>query len=283
MKVLNVIVTYNSAFWIQKNLNSIYNQDDLLTLDTLIIDNGSTDDTCQIIKDKFPQVKLIESKENLGFAKANNLAFQHALSLDYEYVFLINHDGWLLRDFWENALPVLENYKDFGLLSPYHYDAGGQDYDYGFQRYLATSKNTELNPAEVELINGAFLFISKACLQKTKGFDPLFFFYGEDIDLCIRAKSHGFKIGLIEGANVVHDRKERPMTKEREYYHLVANHLVQFKSIRSGFYSSYFKTLYSASLGMFSKNKLGGSANYLRLISFLISNISRLKYSYKTY
>ncbi|UQB67453.1 glycosyltransferase family 2 protein [Epilithonimonas zeae] len=283
MKILSVIITYNSEKWIEKNLNSIF-QNGFLG-DVLVIDNGSIDNTLKIVKEKFPEVRLIESKENLGFAKANNLGFEIAEDEEYDFVFLVNHDGWLLQDFWNAIIPVLTSadYKDYGLLSPVHFDETEADFDYGFKKYVNVSalKTQNDKVIDTQFINGAFLFISLKSLKVIKGFDPIFFFYGEDIDLCLRAKKHGFKIGIIKDAKVVHDRKEREMTPERSWNHLVARYLIQIKVIEGGFFISFYKTIYSLIKEMFTKKE--NNKNYKKLLYYLFENKSKIKKSYQTY
>lgn len=283
MKILAIIITYNSEKWIDKNISSIFQQG--LVGDVLVIDNGSEDKTLDIVKSKFPQVKIIESGENLGFAKANNLGFEIAKKEHYDYVFLVNHDGWLLPDFWNHVLPILSdpNYEHYGLLSPVHLDSTEIELDYGFRKYAgdALEKNAD-NVIEIDSINGAFLFISRKCLEEIKGFDPVFFFYGEDIDLCLRAKKRGYKIGVLRDAKVVHDRQERAMTEERLQLHLFANTLIQIKADRSGFLKSFCKALFSNVSLAFQKNKLFGYVPdlYFRNIIKLVSRFSLIKNSY---
>lgn len=285
MKILAIIITYNSEKWIDKNISSIFQQD--FVGDVLVIDNGSEDKTLDIVKSKFPQVRIIESGENLGFAKANNLGFEIAKKEHYDYVFLVNHDGWLLPDFWNHVLPVLShpNYEDYGLLSPVHLDSTEIELDYGFRKYAgdALEKNSD-NVIEIDFINGAFLFISRKCLKEIKGFDPVFFFYGEDIDLCLRVKKRGYKIGVFRVAKVVHDRKERILTDDRVWNHLVASYLIQLKSIRGGFYKSFLKTNYSIFTGYFHhiSNKKQRK-NYIKLFFYLWRNKSRIKNAYYTF
>jgi len=285
MKILAIIVTYNSEKWIDKNISSILQQG--FVGDVLVIDNGSKDNTLNIIIDNFPKVRIIKSKENLGFAKANNLGFEIAKKEQYDYVFLINHDGWLLPDFWNHMLPVLSdpNYNDYGLLTPVHLDSTEKELDYGFRKYAgdALEKNKG-KVIEIDLINGAFLFISRKCLEVVKGFDPVFFFYGEDIDLCLRTKKKGFKIGVISNAKVVHDRKERLLTDDRIWNHLVANHLIQLKSIQGGFYKSFLKTNYSIFAGYFHhiSNKKQRK-NYIKLFFYLLRNRSRIQNAYNNF
>lgn len=282
-KVLSIIITYNSEKWIRKNLSSITESD------ILIIDNGSTDSTKEIVKSEFSKVRLIEFDCNLGFAKANNLGFDIAQKENYDYVFLINHDGWLLKDFWIAVKEVIQNdnYRDYGLFSPVHFDSSEKAWDFGFKKYVDQQKYIDYKAEvlDLEMINGAFLLISVNCLKAVKGFDPMFFFYGEDIDFCLRAKSSGYKIGLIKAAYVVHDRKEREMTKDRLAFHIYANSLLQIKSLKRNFLFSFFKTIYSNFLLAFKKNEQFGYLTQLYIYNIfkLISNMNTIMKSYKNY
>ncbi|WP_379968527.1 glycosyltransferase family 2 protein [Epilithonimonas sp. UC225_85] len=286
MKILSIIITYNSEKWIDKNISSIL-QDGFVG-DILVIDNGSNDNTLDIVKNNFPGVRIIKSGENLGFAKANNIGFEIAKKELYDYAFLINHDGWLLPDFWNNVLPVLQDpkYQKYGLLSPVHLDSTEKNLDFGFKKYAGKVFKKNFNTIlDVDLINGAFLFISRKCLEEIKGFDPVFFFYGEDIDLCLRAKNKGFKIGIIRNAKVVHDRQERKMTKERLQLHLFANAVVQVKSDKSDFLKSFAKAVFSNGSFAFKRNKLFGYIPdlYFKNILKLAKNFRLIRNSYNNY
>ncbi len=286
MKILAIIITYNSEKWIDKNISSIFQQG--FVGDVLIIDNGSKDKTLEIVKVNFPHVRIIKSKENLGFAKANNIGLQIVKEEKYDYAFLVNHDGWLLPDFWKHINPILSNpaYNIYGLLSPVHFDSTEKKMDYGFAKYAAEALETGNEKVEnIDLINGAFLFISRSCLEEIKGFDPVFFFYGEDIDLCLRAKDKGFKIGLIRNAKVVHDRQERKMTKERLSLHLFANAVIQIKSDKISFLKSFGKAVFSNGLFAFKKNKLFGYIPdlYFTNILKLMINFRLIRESYNNY
>lgn len=285
IKILAILITYNSQKWIRKNLHSIFADSDSVNLDVYIVDNGSTDDTVNIIKKEFPRVLLQESKENLGFGKANNLAFSYALKNQYDYVFLVNHDGWLLPKFWENASLILSNpqYVNYGLLSPVHYDETERELDFGFKRYIGNQlKNSEDREViDVDLINGAFLFISRECLIEAKGFDPIFFFYGEDIDLCLRAKRKGYKIGVMKNAKVVHDRKESRMTRTRLKYHIYANSIIQIRGMEGSFSIRFLKTVWSnILLSIYPKVKFSYSRSlFINQVFILIKDYKQIKKS----
>lgn len=286
MKILAIIVTYNSEKWIDKNINSIIQHG--FTGDVLVIDNGSQDTTLELVRNKFPKVRVIESDENLGFARANNLGFEIAKKELYDYVFLVNHDGWLLPGFWSQVLPILSStqYHEYGLLSPVHLDATEKKLDYGFEKYVKGGlREKSKDVVETDLLNGAFLFISHKCLTTVKGFDPAFFFYGEDIDLCHRAKRKGYKLGVISNAKVVHDRQEREMTKDRLKHHLYANALIQIKSDEGAFVKSFAKAILSNVYLLFIKNTLFGYIPelYVQNLVRLIMNSNQIKNSYNNY
>lgn len=287
MKILVIIITFNSEKWIEKNISSMFQGSK--NLDILVIDNGSHDRTVSIVKKKFPAVQLIESSENLGFGKANNIGFKIAREGNYDFVFLVNHDGWLFQDFWEQTLPILSSVEsqEYGLLSPVHFDSSEVEYDYGFKKYIdgKNLQNASDKIVDVEYLNGAFLLISKKCLDTIKGFDPIFYFYGEDIDMCQRVKKHGFKIGIIKDAKVVHDRKERKMTTKRLEMHLYANSLLQLKNTGSVFFLSFFKTIISNLILAFNKNLIFGYIPklYIKTALKLILNYKSIRNSFITF
>ncbi|HOT65137.1 MAG TPA: glycosyltransferase, partial [Dysgonamonadaceae bacterium] len=88
-----IIVSYNFETWIDRCIPSI--QASTLPATILVVDNASQDRTYEIIRNRYPEVVLIENKENLGFGKANNIGMRYALEKGFDYVFLLNQDAWL--------------------------------------------------------------------------------------------------------------------------------------------------------------------------------------------
>lgn len=93
MKILTIIVSYNFEPWIDRCLGSL--KASLQPTDTLVIDNGSSDRTVEILRKNYPEIRLIANHANLGFGKANNIGMQIALKEDYDAVFLLNQDAWI--------------------------------------------------------------------------------------------------------------------------------------------------------------------------------------------
>ena len=102
-QIYTIIVTYNGSKWMTNTLLRL--QKSSIPVQTIIIDNGSVDDTKEIAQ-LFPEVRFIESKENLGFGRANNIGITIALNENAEYVFLLNQDAWVETEIIEHLLNV---------------------------------------------------------------------------------------------------------------------------------------------------------------------------------
>ena len=97
MKLSVIIVNYNVKYFIEVCLHSILRAAEGIDAEVIVVDNNSKDDSCEMIKKKYPQVKLIENKENLGFSKANNQGVSIAAG---EYILFINPDTVMPEDFF---------------------------------------------------------------------------------------------------------------------------------------------------------------------------------------
>ena len=199
-------MTYNGSKWIEKCINSLLHS--VYPIDIIVIDNCSTDDSVELLK-QFPQIHLIQSQENLGFGKANNIGIDYALKNKADYVFLLNQDTWIFDDTILNLVAVAQNNPSFGVVSPMHFSGDEKTLDEGFETYF--NRKTEVNSnkkiVNVPFVNAAAWLVSSACLQKLGGFEPLFGHYGEDRNYCDRVMYHQFQIVIAENAKICHDRK----------------------------------------------------------------------------
>lgn len=222
MKVIIIIVTFNGMKWLETCLESCKNYN------VVIVDNGSTDDSVNFIKNNYNNVHVIELTENLGFGKANNIGISYALSQNAESVFLLNQDAYLVDDVLEKLCDVQRKHYEYGILSPIHVNRTQDKLDFYFSNYVSNTKNpffysdhvlkNKLREVyDVPFVNAAAWLISKGCLEKVGGFDPLFFHYSEDNNYCQRVAYHGFKIGVIPKSYIIHDRKEGKPQKIKPY------------------------------------------------------------------
>ncbi|MDF9801093.1 GT2 family glycosyltransferase [Catalinimonas alkaloidigena] len=252
MKVLAIIITYNGKHWMPECLGSLNNS--TIPLDVLVIDNLSTDGTPEYIEKHFPQFELIQSNVNLGFGKANNIGLKRVLEKSYDFALLLNQDAWIDDDTVSVLAKLQTHYTQFGILSPVHLNKKRVRLDNKFSHYICRSENNELisdlllskrelaDIYELGFINAAAWLVSRKCIQKVGGFDPLFPHYGEDNDFIIRARYHGFKAGFSPRTFIVHDREgytKQPDMKE-SYEKQYIDRLKLLKDITIPYKSVYF-------------------------------------------
>ena len=206
-----IIVTYNGMPWLRECLDSCKNYQ------VIVVDNASSDNTVCTIQNEFPQIILIQMTENLGFGQANNFGIQYALKQGAEHVFLLNQDAYIIDSCLEQLIRLQKQNSEYGILSPLHLDNSASKLEKNFFKYILKAEkenyfsNLVLNQPietiyELPFVNAAAWLISRECLEKVGGFDPIFFHYGEDANYCHRLTYHNFKIGFTPSARVIHDR-----------------------------------------------------------------------------
>lgn len=221
-----IVVSYNTKDITLTCLDSIYRETTKTTFDVVVVDNDSKDGSAEAIAQKFPQAKLIASKINHGFGKANNIA---AEGITTPYILLLNPDTEVLDG-------AIDKLVDFAHENPSNGIYGGQTYDeHGdlnansvYQRmtlwnqFCRASGLTGIFPnspifhseeyggwkrdtvREVDCISGCFLLIETQLWQELKGFDERYFMYGEEADLNWRARKQGRQPIMTPDAKIVH-------------------------------------------------------------------------------
>lgn len=229
MKIIVIVVTYNAVRWIDRCLTSL--QKSLIPVDCIIIDNNSSDETVETIKRRYGFCKLVESKENLGFGKANNIGLQYAIDNGYDFVYLLNQDAWIFPDTLPLMINVAEENPEYGILSPLQMYASLSKLDNNFQ--LCCSKDLVSDSIcgclkdvyQTNFVMAAHWLISREVLLTIGGFSPSFPHYGEDHNYIHRIIFHKYKIGIVPGAKAVHDREYRKESKalkvRKEYLHTI--------------------------------------------------------------
>lgn len=217
MKVFAVIVTYNGMKWIEKCINSILNSTYLIN--TIIVDNGSTDGTIEFIKNGPLSNNLILQKNNLGFGAANNIGIRHALKMNADFIILFNQDVYFENNLVQDLVTEMTNQKSFAILSPIHINANHK-IDSLFLSYIKSNKEImgdyltqkNKNIYSVSFVNAAFWCIDAKWIKKIGGFNPIFFMYGEDNNICNRLRYFGGQIGVCTKLYITHDRENRVLT-----------------------------------------------------------------------
>lgn len=222
-----LIVTYNSAEQIGPCLESVFAPGRRLREEVVVVDNGSTDDTVARIRERFPQVKLIQPGANLGFAAGVNLAARHATA---DYFLLLNPDTVLLGHAVDRVVEFAREFPHHGLYGGRTLRPDGSlepSSCWGlptlwslamFATGLSTlaPRNRILDPEslgdwprdsvrEVGIVTGCFLLVHRAVWELLGGFDERYFMYGEDADLAIRAHAAGLRPVICPDAQLVHE------------------------------------------------------------------------------
>ena len=218
-KIYVIIVTYNAMKWAERCFSSLRKSS--VPVHTIVVDNGSNDGTQEFIKTQFPEVEFIQSAENLGFGKANNLGIEKAYKNGADFFYLMNQDAWIFEDSIRNLLEVYENYpkkEEIGILSPMHLDGTEKKLDVFLDKYISQNfENRMISDLylkitkpfyEISFVNAAHWFLPKATIEKVGGFNPYFFHYGEDNEYVNRLRFHGKKTLLCPESKVVHDGKQ---------------------------------------------------------------------------
>ncbi|MDR6736856.1 glycosyltransferase family 2 protein [Sphingobacterium sp. 2149] len=271
-KILSIIVSYNFEPWIHKCLPSLVAS--TYPTDILVIDNNSADNTTQIIKENYPTVRLIESTENLGFGKANNIGLEIILKEEYDYAFLVNQDAWVDRNCIANLIKV--NTDNIGIISPIHHDGTEATLDHGFAEYTkdAITKNSyRICP----FVNAAFWLIPNTVIRKVGGFAPIFFHYGEDKDYANRINYYGLNIVLAEEAKAYHDRQQRKTDRKAFMKSEFVYHLTEYCNINYTFVKAFSMAVLASLKKMassFFKGDLFEAKSYLTIVFRLLGKTS---------
>jgi GT2 family glycosyltransferase len=211
-----IIVNYNGLKYLDDCFISIKKNLQNISYEIIVVDNLSTDESVEFIKKKYPEVILIESTINLGFGQGNNLGVKHAKG---KLVLLLNNDTILLNSLHETISFFMQN-KAIGALGIKMLDAN-QNYLQSvgkfpnfinmlfFRKLFNNSKefisgNFNNEVYFVDWITGAFMLINKETYTKINGFDPEYFMYVEDVDLCKKITNQNLKIAFYPSSEYIH-------------------------------------------------------------------------------
>lgn len=294
MNIFVVIVTFNGSKWLDKCVGRL--RTSTIPVIPIVVDNNSSDDTVKIIKAKYPEVTLLESKENLGFGKANNIGIEYGLKNESQYFFLLNQDAWIFPDTIEKLVNVNIKNPEYFILSPLHLNGHENSLDKNFSHFvsaqycddllsdLALKKNlNEVYP--LKFVNAAFWLLSKECVMKIGGFDSLFSHYGEDDDYINRIHFHGYRVGICPNSLGIHDRNQEPYVlesqpKEKRINRKTMIYLIDLKNINSSFFTCVLKSIKRAiekSLKSLQKKNFCDSLLEIKIFLILLYKFKSIK------
>lgn len=209
LSVTVVLPTMNRKNSLQKSLRSLYKMDyPKQRLELIVIDNGSTDGTSFLVKEQFPQTKLITLPSNIGFAPALNAGVRQARG---KYIFVTNDDVIFDKNCLSELVKLAQSDTTIGIVGGkmFFYNQPNQMALSGFRvniwlGYHPYDFKGKDQVREMDVATGGCMLIRKSMLKFIGFFDEGFFFCGEDYDLCFRARIAGFKIIYCPTAIVWH-------------------------------------------------------------------------------
>jgi N-acetylglucosaminyl-diphospho-decaprenol L-rhamnosyltransferase len=213
-----VVVTYNALPWIEQSIESVQDEE------VVVVDNGSTDGTVEVVRERFPQARLIE-RENLGLASGWNAGMA---VVGGRYVLLLNADAWLTAGALARLVEFADTRPEAAVVGPRLLNTDGTlqrsvrgfptlwrlATEYLFLRKLAPGSQL-LNAfyaggfdhdevREVEVVMGACMLVRREAVEQVGPLDDAFFLFSEETDWCYRFEQAGWKVLFFPGAECVH-------------------------------------------------------------------------------
>ncbi|MCF0215295.1 MAG: glycosyltransferase [Fibrobacteraceae bacterium] len=275
-----IIIAYNSCDFIPACLKSIRDAVEGIDAQIIVMDNGSKEPILPEIKSFFPEVLWLDSKENLGFGKGCNLAEKSAVK---PYLFFINPDTVISKDAFVKMLDFMTEHPDAGTVGCRILNEDGSiqwacrrsfptpisaisktiglAHLFPKNKMLASYNMTYADPdqeIEVDAISGSFFCINRELFEKLNGFDEDYFMYGEDLDLCFRTKSAGYRNYYTPATNILHFKGQSCRTRRwKSYVDFYQAMLIFVKKHKKLYVVPYFLVsfgvFFAALVGMFSR------------------------------
>lgn len=290
-----IIVNYNTTLLTHQCIKSVIEHTKDVSYELILVDNASPDRSIEALQYEFPEIKYIESPENVGFGRANNLGAKYAIG---KYLFLLNSDTYLISDSISSFFAFMELPSNSniwcvggGLLD----GAMKPNVSYGnfpslkevlfsfFPKFLRGKyfiENissgvilTQSTPKIVDYLCGADMFIRRESLVKESLFDPDFFMYFEETELSLRMARLGKNSFILPNVKIVHLTGKSQASTESK---LNLKKEIIYESSRILYFRKSFSVLHVVALKIMlvGKNVLKGTVafdpNYFKLAKFLI-------------
>ncbi|OGE05000.1 hypothetical protein A3B51_02175 [Candidatus Curtissbacteria bacterium RIFCSPLOWO2_01_FULL_41_18] len=220
-----IIVSWNTNKLLEDCLSSVYRFTKDVSFEVIVVDNGSQDKSADMVRQKFPQVKLIPNRDNLGFTKANNQGIKIAKG---KYILLLNSDTYLIENSFSKLIKKAKTLQSLGVLAPQLLSQdrtiqqsagffphlpqvfwwmtfiddlpGGQ-----FLRPYHVDHDSFYNKDQnVDWVTAAAILVPTVVINKVGGLDEKIFMYGEEVEWCYRIKKAGFEIYFTPATKIIH-------------------------------------------------------------------------------
>ena len=254
MDVSIIYVNYKTAPLIIDSIRSVKEKTAGISYEIIVVDNDSGDDSLARIRSVFPEIACVQSAENIGFGRANNLGVQQAKG---DYLFFLNPDTLVKNNAIELLYQFLRDNPSAGACGANLYDSEGKPttsfsrkYPSFFWEVMAIAYippvclsnrdsvffNQAGRPLEAAAITGADLIVRRSVWEKVGGFDADFFMNYEETELCKRIRQYGHKIYAVPDAEIIHLEGRASYIKQSRLYFLYEGQYIYFNKVygRSG-------------------------------------------------
>lgn len=213
-----VILNWNNASDTLECLKSLQDTD-YESYIPIVVDNGSTDGSVEILRTAFPGIHQIELESNLGYATGNNVGIEYALEEGADYILVLNNDTLVDKGMLRELVAFGESNEKIGMVGPKMYCYQPEDTIFALGSFVDWSKGETTNrgmflpasdigfplePEPVDFIPGCCVLVSRRMLEKVGFLDPIYYLNYEDVDWGIRAHREGFEVWFIPEAALWH-------------------------------------------------------------------------------
>lgn len=232
MKLSVVIVSYNVRSFLIACLDSVQRALEGIESEVFVVDNHSSDDSVEAIARDYTWVHLINNKDNLGFSKANNIAIRESKG---EYILLLNPDTIVAPETLQGVLQFMDKHPEAGGAGVRMHNADGSLAPesrraiptpfVAARKMLGLTKRYYMShlsweePAQIEVVSGAFMLLRRKAIQEVGLLDEDFFMYGEDIDLSYRLLKGGWQNWFLP-FDIVHYKGQSTRKSDFRYVHI---------------------------------------------------------------
>ncbi|MFL9844329.1 glycosyltransferase family 2 protein [Flavobacterium rhizosphaerae] len=255
MQLSVIILNYNVRWFLEQCVLSVQQALKNIDGEIIVVDNNSPDDSCAMMRARFPHITLIENKENAGFPKGNNIGVQHARG---KYLCILNPDTVVAEDTFEKILSFIETLNNPGIVGAKLIDGKGNFLPeskrgvptpwvavtkiaglykfFGRQKMFNQYYAQHLTPNEtgvVDILVGAFMVMERSLYLEAGGFDEDCFMYSDDIDLSYTIAKMGRQNWYYPETSVIHYKGESTV-KDKKY-------MERFREAMQFFYKKHFK------------------------------------------
>lgn len=235
-KVAIIVLNYNNPVASIRCLNSLkLLLDGETSFTTILVDNGSTDNSVSQILLNFPELDIIRSKKNLGFAGGNNLGIKKAMKDKADSIILLNNDtqiidGEMLDKLLATEADLTSPRLKFHRNNLTYIDYGGKvDSLFGRNTHFESRDNDlPKHTPQPDYLSGTCLLIRKKVFDKVGLLDPGYFLYYEDADFCLRAKRAGFQLEVCPDTAIYHQLSNSSDKLGKKKIQILANSHLRF-------------------------------------------------------